>query len=138
MKNYFKIVFVRILSLWVLWDCEPKCYVDCCLRSIFELEIRSSIVWVAEKFKEFWVSCKTSSEGTRMEVGVAVWLRRQKMVENLCFFLWGLSVKEFVRHPVPVEEVESVSMHKLRGYSLYTLQEFDWDEDLSYKGENKK
>ena len=41
--------------------------------------------------------------------------------EYLLLFLWGLAIFDFIGHPVPVEEVESVSIGTLRGFCLYTL-----------------
>ena len=58
------------------------------------------------------------------EVDVAVWLQRE-MIEDLCLFCWWFSKFQLVRYPVPVEEVEGVAIHVLRGSSLYTLELFD-------------
>ena len=55
------------------------------------------------------------------QVGVAMWLQRDEVIEYLLLFLWGLAIFEFIGPPVPVEEVESVSIGTLRGASFYTL-----------------
>ena len=62
-------------------------------------------------------------QGTREEVDVAVWLQGEKMVEDLCLVCRQFSIVQLVRYPVPVEEVEGVAIHALRGSFLLNLPE---------------
>ena len=41
----------------------------------------------------------------------------------------GFTIIQNMRHPIPVQEVESVAMETLRGASFSTLQVLDWNED---------
>ena len=50
-----------------------------------------------------------------------VGLQRKEVIADLCFFLGGFMIIQFIRHPIPVQEVKSVVMGRLRGASFYTL-----------------
>ena len=84
---------------------------------------------VNEKFQKFFVSCETGGEGLWTQVYVKACLRHEEVTEDLCFFGWWFAVRQPVRYPVPVEEVEGVSIHALPSSSLNTMEIFDRDKN---------
>ena len=112
------------------------------LTSGIQIQSQGPDFRIPEEFQKIPTSCETGSKYTGVQIGVAVRLQRQEVIDYLCFLWCRLFVLQRVQYPVQVKEIKSVLLHAYFAISLYTIEVFDglkyWSAGLCLEWRKQK